>query len=123
MPAPYPPLVDEAALISLVKEKQDSTALLTLAQANTGVYLGVVNRYAHVYPGVIKQPDLADDKLFNLYRFILDYNPEKGTKLSTWISTRTDYMCKEYLKRSDRNPISSGTYGPGGPVRFYGVMF
>jgi hypothetical protein len=45
-------------------------------------------------------------------------NPEKGTKLSTWISTRTDYMCKEYLKRSDRNPISSGTYGPGGPVRF-----
>lgn len=119
MPPPsHPALQDESTLISRVKERQDSEALTTLVNANTGIYLGVVNRYAHVYPNVIKQPDLADDKLFNIYRFILDYNPDKGTKLSTWISTRTDYMCKEYLKRGERNPITSGTYGPGGPVRF-----
>jgi len=113
---PYPTPQDEAALIARVKEKQDSDALMALANANTGIYLGVVGRYAHVYPAIIRQPDLADDKLFNIYRFILDYNPDKGTKLSTWISSRTDYMCKEYLKKSEKNPITAGTYGPGGPV-------
>lgn len=106
----------EPSLIALVKEQQDSDALKVLVNQHTGIYVNVVSRYAQSYPNVIKQPDLVDDRFFNLYRFIVDYNPERGTKLSTYIGDRTDWMCKEMLKKGRENPIAAGTYGPGGAV-------
>lgn len=106
----------EADLIAKVKTTQDSSALSTLVNNNTGIYLDVVNRYATAYPNTIRRADLSDDKLFNIYTFILDYDATRGTKLSTYIGNRTDWMCKGLLKQDQRNPIRSGTYGPSGAM-------
>lgn len=107
---------NESTLICRVKEASDSAALTTLVDTHTGIYVDVVSRYAHVYPNVIKKDDLVDDRLYNLYRFIIDYDPARGTKLSTYICDRTDYMCKTMLKHDRVNPITSGTYGPKGAL-------
>lgn len=106
----------EADLIALVKTKQDSTAFTTLADRHAGIYLSVINRYADCYPNAINRRDLEDDRMFNIHRFILDYDPARGTKLSTYIGDRTDWMCKGLLKRDRENPISAGTYGPSGAI-------
>ena len=106
----------ETQLIDRVKEVSDSEALTTLVNSHTGIYVSIVDKYAQVYPNVIKRDDLVDDRLYNLYRFILEYNPDKGTKLSTYIGDRTDYMCKGLLKKDRLNPISAGTYGLNGPM-------
>jgi DNA-directed RNA polymerase sigma subunit (sigma70/sigma32) len=106
----------EADLIGRVKAAQDSDALKTLVTSNTGIYLDIVNRYSSVYPNTIRRDDLYDDHLFNIYRFILDYDPTRGTKLSTYIGNRTDWMCKVMLKQDQRNPVRSGTYGPSGAM-------
>ncbi len=106
----------ESDLISRVKTDADSTALLALISRHTGIYFDVVNRYAASYPNAIKARDLDDDKLFNLYQFILAYDPNRGMKLSTYICDRTDYLCKTILKRDARNPISPGTYAQTGAM-------
>jgi hypothetical protein len=106
----------EADLIVLVKTQQDSAAFTILAERHAGIYLSVIIRYADAYPFAINRRDLEDDRIFNIHRFILDYDPTRGTKLSTYIGDRTDWMCKELLKRDRNNPISAGTYGPSGAV-------
>ena len=106
----------EPDLIALVKTKQDSPALVTLAERHAGIYLSVVGRYAECYPNTISKRDLEDDRLFNIHRFILDYDSTRGTKLSTYIGDRTDWMCKGLLKKDRDNPIASGTYGPSGAL-------
>lgn len=108
----------DLALIEKVKTEQDSEALTQLASTTSGVYLSIVNRYAAVYPNTIRRDDLADDRLFNLYRFILDYDPTRGTKLSTYIGDRTHWMCKTLLKQDHQNPVRAGTYGPSGALTF-----
>jgi hypothetical protein len=106
----------EADLIALVKTKQDSAAFTTLAERHAGIYLSVINRYADAYPFAINRRDLEDDRIFNTHRFILDYDPTRGTKLSTYIADRTDWMCKELLKKDRNNPVLAGTYGPSGAI-------
>lgn len=116
LPSPETDTLPEADLISLVKTEQDSAALLALINRHTGIYFHVVNRYAASYPNAIKAQDMDDDKLFNIYQFILAYDPNRGMKLSTYISDRTDYLCKTMLKKDEHNPISAGTYAPTGAI-------
>lgn len=114
LPRPETSSLPESDLIARVKSEQDSAALLALVNRHTGIYFQVVNRYASAYPNAIKARDLDDDKLFNIYKFVLAYDPTKGTKLSTYIGDRTDYLCKGILKRDERNPVSFGTYSSSG---------
>ncbi len=107
---------NESSLIYKVKQASDSEALTTLVNNHSGIYVEIVSKYAQVYPNVIKRDDLVDDRMYNLYRFILDYDPAQGTKLGTYIGNRTDYLCKGLLKKDRLNPITAGTYGPGGPM-------
>jgi DNA-directed RNA polymerase sigma subunit (sigma70/sigma32) len=114
LPAPEVTILPEADLITRVKTEQDSHALVELVNRHSGIYFTVVNRYASAYPGVIKARDLDDEKLFNLYQFICAYDPTRGTKLSTYIGDRTDYMCKVMLRKESHNPIASGPYATTG---------
>ncbi len=100
----------EADLIARVQTDKDSAALLALVNRNTGIYFQVVNRYAAAYPNAVKANDLDDDKLFNIYQFILDFDPVRGKTLCGYIHDRTDYLCKGILRKDERNPVSAGAY-------------
>lgn len=98
----------ESILVHRVKDTQDSGALTELINMHTGIYFTVVNNYAKAYPDVIKINDMQDDKMYYMYKFILDYKDDRNTKLSTYIGDRTDYLCKHILKRENRNPLCGG---------------
>jgi DNA-directed RNA polymerase sigma subunit (sigma70/sigma32) len=110
------PTASESDLIALVKDHQDSDALTRLVEQHAGIYISVIGRYSQCYPNVIKHDDLVDDRFFNIHRFILDYDPSRGSKLCTYIGDRTDWMCKDMMTRSRENPVATGTYGPGGAI-------
>jgi hypothetical protein len=114
LPRPDTASLPEADLIARVKTDRDSAALMGLVALHSGIYFKVVNRYAAAYPNTIKARDLDDDKLFNLDRFVCDYDSSRGTKLSTYIADRTDYLCKGMLKRDTRNVLSCAGYVASG---------
>lgn len=103
----------ESFLIKKVQNEADSDALVALANTHTGIYATVVNRYAKHYPNAIKAADLMDEKPLNMWRFILDYKPERGAKLSSYIGIRTDYLCRELLQkgRSTTMGMATGDFG------------
>lgn len=105
--------IPDSDLVARIKAEQDSVALTTLLERHSGIYFKVVNSYAATYPNVIKRAEMDDDKMFNLYSFILAYDPNRGTKLSTFICDRTDYLCKTLLRRDERNPLSYGYVASG----------
>lgn len=92
----------DPALITLIKENNDSAAMTELVNRHTGIYFGVVQKYAATYPSIINYDDLKDDKMFNIYRFVTDYDPSKNTKFSTYIHDRAEWLCKGLLKDDGR---------------------
>lgn len=89
-------------LVTAIKEQGDSNAIIELIHRHTGAYFAVVQRYAQTYPNVVKYSELADDKMFNIYKTVLDYDPTKGTKFSTYLSEKTDWLCKKLLRDDGR---------------------
>lgn len=97
-------LMSEHDLIHRVKEDADSDALMQLVGQHSGIYFSVVSRYAATYPAAISYHDMADDKLLNVYRFVMDYDESRGKSLCGYINDRTDYLCRTILTKS-RNGI------------------
>ena len=98
----------ESILIAKVKDSSDSAALTELVNMHSGIYYTIINKYAHTYPNVINAHDLSDDRMFNIYRFILAYEGDRNMKLSSYIGERTDYLCKTLLRKGEHDPLSYG---------------
>lgn len=94
----------EEALINRVKETQDSEALTALINMHTGIYYSIASKYCRIYPDVIKINDLDDDRMTNMYRWIIDYKPNHNMKLGTYIGERTSYLCQDILKKDEQSP-------------------
>ena len=76
----------------------------------------MVKNYAATYPGIIRADELADDKVYNIYQFVLSYKSDRSTKLSTYIHDMTDYLCKGLLKKDRTNPLASATFSASGAM-------
>ena len=111
---PTLPATPDVDLVTQVKATQDSTALTALIERHSGIYFKIVNSYAASYPNVIRRAEMNDDKMFNMYQFILAYDPTRGMKLCSYIGDRTDYLCKTMLRKDDRDPLSLGYVASGG---------
>ncbi len=114
LPRPDTSTLPESDLIARVKVESDSAALTAIVNLHSGLYFSVVNRYAAAYPNAIKARDMKDDQLFNIYTFVQDYDPARGMKLSSYIGDRTDFLCKDMLKKDGRNPLSPQSYVSSG---------
>lgn len=91
-----PSEVNDAALLRLIKEKQDSEAIQLLTERHTGIYTEVVKRYTYV-PALERQ-ELLDHRMLNIYLYALDYDESRGTKFSTYVGQRTRWQCQTLLK-------------------------
>ena len=89
-------------LVTKIKTDQDSDAIKELINRHTGIYFSVVQKYAATYPQIVRLDDMKDDKVFNIYQFVLDFDPAKNTKVSSYIHDRTDLLCNSLLKDDSR---------------------
>ena len=94
----------EIQLISRVKEKQDSAALMEIVEAQTGTYMSVVNKFSFLPP--IERQELIDHKDTNIYSYVMDFNPDKGTKLSTFVYNNISYQCLNLLREPQNVEIN-----------------
>ena len=99
----------ESALLSRIKEHQDNAAIVELVNLHTGVYQMVATKYSKTYPNIINLHDLTDDRLTNIYKWVIDYKDDRDTQLGTYIGQRTDYLCRWMLKKAKHDPLSAGT--------------
>jgi RNA polymerase sigma factor (sigma-70 family) len=98
-------------LINRVKEEKDSAALTELIERHSGMYVKMVQRYACVErnspygSAKLDTHELKDDKAFNIYQFVLSYDPNRNMKFSTYVGEMTRYHCLDIL--NDRKILSN----------------
>lgn len=96
----------ESVLLDRITTTQDSAALTELINMHTGIYYMIASKYCRTYPDIIKLNDIDDDRMTNMYQWIIQYKPEKEMKLGSYIGERIDYLCRDILKRERHNPLS-----------------
>jgi hypothetical protein len=87
----------DSELARKVQESASNEAMCEIINRHTGIYMNVVNGFK--LPNLIKD-DLKDQKDTNIYSYTLDYNPNKGMKLSSWLHQKTRWDCLHVLREN-----------------------
>ena len=93
-------------LIILMKDGEKSSEHLNeLIERHSGIYLNIVNIYASKDSHFIDKSELIKDKDFNIYQAAVKYDPERGTKFSTYLGNETKWLCLNTYNKNRRHPV------------------
>lgn len=73
-----------------------------LIEKHSGLFYKICNRYL-ISQDKTTINDFYRDKNFYFYQYILDYNPSKNTKFSTYLGNRVKWSCLNLLKKTQKN--------------------
>lgn len=85
-------MLDDLYLINQIKENNDSNSFNELINRHTGIYNTMVYKYLHTNNSG-DYHDLIENREYNFYSFIKDYDSSKNMKFSTFVGDRTKYLC------------------------------
>ena len=93
-------------LISEIKTNslESSQHLSEIIDRHSGIYLEIVNNYVPDNCSLIRKSDLIEDKNFYIYQAVLKYDPNRGTKFSTYLGNETKWMCLNLYNKNKKNP-------------------
>lgn len=94
--------ISDIELINKVKRKNDSIALKELEQRHSGICHQMIRKYyTNIVTSGIDPEDLVSDKLLVIYKSVINYNPEKNVKFSTWLGNQMRYHCLNCMNKKD----------------------
>jgi RNA polymerase sigma factor (sigma-70 family) len=83
---------NDVKLAELVRENSDSSALNELIDRHSGICYKIYNKYFYKNFSLYAQ-DLQMEKDSLIYQAAKTYNPDFGTKFSTWLGNVVTYAC------------------------------
>lgn len=100
-----PPLninnLEDFALINKVLQENDSYSLKELELRHSGICHKMIKKY---YNNMIKSgidpEDVIAEKTYVIYKSILNFNPEKNVKFSTWLGNQMRYHCLNTINKN-----------------------
>lgn len=102
-----PRLLSDTELIHRVRDHNDNVAFTELKERHSGIYMTIVNRYSG-FSDKIQPAELNDDKSYNIYKWILAYDENRGMKFGTYVGERAKYECLNILNKTpDKVDIES----------------
>ena len=91
-------------LVRMVKEKSCEESLAILIDRHEKLYFKMCQKY--IPQGqceyVLSLEDTIGNKSTIIYECILSFDPDKGTKFSTWLGNFVRYKCLNYLNKQSR---------------------
>jgi DNA-directed RNA polymerase sigma subunit (sigma70/sigma32) len=99
-------MTPDQQLISEIQDNAPSSSdnLIKLIDRHSGIYLEIVNNYIPHDSILIRKADLIDDKEFYIYQAALKYDPDRGTKFSTYLGNETKWMCLNLYNKNKKSP-------------------
>lgn len=86
------PNTNDTDLVNKVKNDADSEALTTLIARHSGICYKIYNKYfSNNFSTLAK--DIEDEKDSLIYHAAKTFNPDFGTKFSTWLGNIITYAC------------------------------
>lgn len=92
--------LDDIQLIENVKSKNCNDSLIELVNRHSGVCFSIGKKYASVCG--LDLNDLNDNKYWIIFNALISFNPEKGSKFSTWLGNQVRFFCLNFRNKNQR---------------------
>lgn len=99
----YNNLQDNQLVSMIQKDKDNEKALSILINRHSGLCIEMINRYTHPAQGNSVRNELIKDKGYHIYHAVLKFNPNKGSKFSTYLGNEMRWKCLNIYNKSKRH--------------------
>lgn len=89
----------DLSLIKKVKNDGDENSLNELIERHSGIYLDMVNSVIPNDCDFLDKNDLIEEKNISIYKAVLNFDPERNTKFSTYLGNETKWRCLNIFNR------------------------
>lgn len=91
-------------LIIDVKENNNSDSLKELELKHSGICHKMIKKYYHhMLQSGIDPEDVIAEKTYVVYKSILNFNPDKNVKFSTWLGNQMRYHCLNTINKNNNH--------------------
>ena len=91
-------------LIKNVLVKNDSNSLKELELRHSGICHKMIKKYYYnMVQSGIDPEDVIAEKTYVIYKSIMNFNPEKNVKFSTWLGNQMRYHCLNTINKKNNH--------------------
>lgn len=97
-------------LIDIVKSdtKKSSDAMTEIINRHSGIFIEMVNHFVPPNSPYCDRRDLIEEKEFHIYKALVKYDKDRGTKFSTHLGNEAKWLClNSYNKAKSKSTFSS----------------
>lgn len=105
--------LQDIELIEIIKhgKRNSSDAMREIINRHSGIFIEVINHYVPNNSPYCNKNDLIKEKSFHIYKALMKYDENRGTKFSTHLGNEAKWLClNSYNKAKSRNAFSSSDY-------------
>lgn len=92
----------DLSLIERVKKEKDENSLNALIERHSGIYLDMVNSVIPNDCDFLDKNDILEEKNISIYKAVLNFDPSKNTKFSTYLGNETKWKCLNMFNRGTK---------------------
>jgi hypothetical protein len=95
---------NDNALIQDVLNQNNSHALEELELRHSGICHKMIKKYYHnMVQSGIDPEDVIAEKTYVIYKSVMNFNPDKNVKFSTWLGNQMRYHCLNTINKNNRH--------------------
>ena len=98
-------LSDLSVILRIQQHRDVAPALEELIRRHSGIYFDIITRFVPKTSLYCSREDLFDDRVFNIYNAAIKFNPNKGTKFSTFLGNETKWVCLNLYNKAKKKPL------------------
>lgn len=96
-------ITNDNDLIQNVLKQNDSIAFKELELRHSGICHKMIKKYYHnMKQSGIDPEDVISEKAYVIYKSILNFNPDKNVKFSTWLGNQMRYHCLNTINKNNQ---------------------
>lgn len=100
---------DNELVESIKNEDNINACLQELINRHSGIFYDIVNKCVPSHSPVCNREDLFCERDLHIYNTALKFDPNKGTKFSTFLGNQTRYLCLNAFNKEVKRNIDYKT--------------
>tara|TARA_B100002019_G_scaffold148476_1_gene127824 strand:+ start:143 stop:718 length:576 start_codon:yes stop_codon:yes gene_type:complete len=97
-------------LVSYIQQNKNTNACLQeLINRHSGIFYDMVNKLVPNQSPVCNKNDILNERDYHIYNSALKFDPDKGTKFSTFLGNETRWLCLNSYNKEKRRKIDFKT--------------
>jgi RNA polymerase sigma factor (sigma-70 family) len=96
-------ITNDNDLIQNVLKENDSISFKELELRHSGICHKMIKKYYHnMKQSGIDPEDVISEKAYVIYKSIMNFNPDKNVKFSTWLGNQMRYHCLNTINKNNQ---------------------